>query len=38
MLEEAMTGYVPDEERLNEQAEKIKKKISELVSPPPIPA
>lgn len=36
-LEEALTGYVPEEERLNDTAEKMKKKVSELVSPTPVP-
>jgi hypothetical protein len=27
LLEEALTGYVPEEERLNETAEKLKKKV-----------
>ena len=33
LLEEALTGYVPEEERLNDMAEKLKKKVQELVSP-----
>jgi hypothetical protein len=37
LLEEALTGYIPEDSRYNEEAEKMKKKISELVSPAPKP-
>lgn len=34
LLEEAMTGYVPEDQRINKNAEGLKKKISELAAPP----
>jgi adenylate kinase family enzyme len=33
LFQEALTGYVPEEERLNEEAELLKKKIVEMAAP-----
>lgn len=32
-----MTGFVPEEERLNEESEQLKKKIAEIAAPSPPP-